>query len=101
MVGAMTLVGRTRRSRSTSSPGLRVDTLEAVSTFSVKQTDFGITPFRGGPGGAVKVADRVDIEFKAVGVRAKEVVAAPARGVSWRALSAAYFAAALDAGRPP
>ena len=77
MVGAMTLVGRTRTVPLDVLTRITGDTLEAVSTFSVKQTDFGITPFRGGPGGAVKVADRVDIEFKAVGVRAKEVVAAP------------------------
>ena len=33
------------------------DTLRAKGGFSVKQTDFGIQPFRGGPGGTVKVAD--------------------------------------------
>jgi polyisoprenoid-binding protein YceI len=76
VVGAMTLVGRTRTVPLEVLTRITGDTLEAGSTFSVKQTDFGITPFRGGPGGAVKVADRVDIEFKAVAVRAKEVVAA-------------------------
>jgi polyisoprenoid-binding protein YceI len=69
VVGAMTLVGRTRTVSLDVLTRITGDTLEAGSTFSVKQTDFGITPFRGGPGGAVKVADRVDITFKAVGVQ--------------------------------
>jgi hypothetical protein len=45
------------------------DTLRATGTFSAKQTDFGIKPFRGGPGGTVKVADRVTFDFEAIGVR--------------------------------
>lgn len=45
------------------------DTIQASSTFSVKQTDFGITPFRGGPGGTVRVADRVTFQIEAVAVR--------------------------------
>jgi polyisoprenoid-binding protein YceI len=72
VVGAMTLVGRTRTVPLDVLTRITGDTLEAASTFSVKQTDFGITPFRGGPGGVVKVADRVAIDFKAVGVRAEE-----------------------------
>ncbi len=71
VVGAMTLVGQTRTVPLDVVTRITGDTLEAGSTFSVKQTDFGITPFRGGPGGAVKVADRVDIDFQAVGVRAE------------------------------
>jgi hypothetical protein len=35
----------------------------------VKQTDFGIKPYSGGPGGAVKVADRVTFNFDVVAVR--------------------------------
>jgi polyisoprenoid-binding protein YceI len=46
------------------------DTVRAAGRFSVKQTDFGIRPFRGGPGGSVKVADRVTFDFEAVAVRA-------------------------------
>jgi polyisoprenoid-binding protein YceI len=72
VVGAMTLVGQTRTVPLDVVTRFAGDTLEAGSTFSVKQTDFGIRPFRGGPGGAVKVADRVDIVFKAVAVRADE-----------------------------
>jgi polyisoprenoid-binding protein YceI len=89
VVGAMTLVGQTRTVPLDVLTRITGDTLEANSTFSVKQTDFGITPFRGGPGGAVRMADRVAIDFKAVGVRegglastapespAKETAAAP------------------------
>src|SRR2546428_4439387 len=42
----------------------------ATGGFSVKQRDFGMRPFRGGPGGSVKVADRVTFDFEAVAVRA-------------------------------
>jgi len=35
----------------------------------VKQTDFGIKPFSGGPGGTVKVGNRVKFDFDAVAVR--------------------------------
>lgn len=45
------------------------DTLKASGTFLAKQTDFGIKPFRGGPGGTVKVADQVTFNFEAVAVK--------------------------------
>lgn len=45
------------------------DTLRAVTQFAVKQTDFGIRPFRGGPAGTVRVADRVTFAITAVAVR--------------------------------
>jgi len=48
-----------------------LDTLEAASTFAVKQTDFGIKPYRGGPGGTVKVADRVTFDIRVVAVRSE------------------------------
>jgi len=35
----------------------------------VKQTDFGIRPYRGGPGGTVRVADKVTFDISAVAVR--------------------------------
>jgi hypothetical protein len=41
----------------------------AASTFSLKQTDFGIKPFSGGPGGTVKVADKVTFSIRAVAFR--------------------------------
>lgn len=45
------------------------DTLRAKGTFAVKQTDFGIKPYKGGPGGTVKVADKVTFDFEAVAVK--------------------------------
>jgi polyisoprenoid-binding protein YceI len=75
IVGALTLVGRTRELPIEVVARIGVDTLEAASTFSIKQTDFGITPFSGGPGGAVKVADRVTFDIRAVAVRVEEAQA--------------------------
>jgi len=72
LVAAMTLVGQTRELPIDVVARIGLDTLEAASTFSLKQTDFGITPFSGGPGGAVKVADRVTFDIRAVAVRVEE-----------------------------
>jgi polyisoprenoid-binding protein YceI len=69
LVGAVTLVGQTREVPIDVAVQIGLDTLEAASTFSVKQTDFGIKPFSGGPGGTVKVADRVTFEIRAVAIR--------------------------------
>jgi hypothetical protein len=49
---------------------LGVDTLRAAGKFSVKQTDFGIKPYSGGPAGTVKVADRVTFDIDVIAVRA-------------------------------
>ena len=73
IVGAMTLVGQTRELPIDVSARIGLDTLEAASTFSIKQTDFGIKPFSGGPGGTVKVADRVTFDIRVVAVRASAV----------------------------
>ena len=72
LIGAITLVGQTREVPIEVTARIGLDTLEAASTFSLKQTDFGITPFSGGPGGAVKVADRVTFDIRAVAVRVEE-----------------------------
>jgi polyisoprenoid-binding protein YceI len=69
LIGAMTLVGETRELPIDVTARIGVDTLEAASTFSIKQSDFGIKPFSGGPGGTVKVADRITFEIRAVAVR--------------------------------
>jgi polyisoprenoid-binding protein YceI len=45
------------------------DTLRATSTFTIQQTDFGIRPYRGGPGGTVRVADRVTFDIRIVAVK--------------------------------
>jgi len=44
------------------------DTLVAKSTFDLKQTDFGIKPYRGGPGGIARVADKVEFRIEARGL---------------------------------
>ncbi|HKT61007.1 MAG TPA: YceI family protein [Gemmatimonadales bacterium] len=75
ILGAMTLVGQTREVPIDVVARIGLDTLEAVSTFAIKQTDFGITPFSGGPGGSVKVADRVTFDIRAVAVRVEEAQA--------------------------
>ncbi|HEV8124303.1 MAG TPA: YceI family protein [Gemmatimonadales bacterium] len=67
--GALTMHGQTRFVPVDFMVESRVDTLRARATFEVKQTDFGIRPFRGGPGGAVHVADEVKFDIDAVAVR--------------------------------
>jgi polyisoprenoid-binding protein YceI len=70
--GQFTLVGTTRDVATELHLEIAADTLRATGSFSVKQTDFGIKPYRGGPGGTVRVADRVTIELAAVGLRAPD-----------------------------
>jgi polyisoprenoid-binding protein YceI len=69
VVGALTLVGRTRAVPVDVGLAVRADTLRATATFAVKQSDFGITPYRGGPAGTVRVADLVRFQILAVAVR--------------------------------
>jgi len=70
ILAAMTMVGRTREVPIDVVARIGADTLEAAARFAIKQTDFGITPVSAGPGGAVKVADRVSFDIRAVAVRA-------------------------------
>jgi polyisoprenoid-binding protein YceI len=67
--GRLTLAGQTRDVSCDIRAEVGADTLRATGGFSVKQTDYGIRPFRGGPAGTVRVADRVTFSFDAVGVR--------------------------------
>ena len=69
VVAAVTMVGQTREVPIDIAVQIGVDTLMAASTFSLKQTDFGIKPFSGGPGGTVKVADRVTFSIHAIALR--------------------------------
>ena len=69
IVGAMTLAGQTRDLPIDVIARIGVDTLEAGSTFSLKQSDFGIKPVSAGPAGTVKVADRVTFDIRVVAVR--------------------------------
>ncbi len=67
--GKLTLAGQTRDVSCNISAEVGTDTLRATGAFSVKQTDYGIRPYRGGPAGTVRVADRVTFSFEAVGIR--------------------------------
>jgi polyisoprenoid-binding protein YceI len=66
---ALTMEGTTRQVPVTADVSIGADTIRATGTFTAKQTDFGIKPFSGGPGGTVKVADRVTFCFDLVAVR--------------------------------
>jgi polyisoprenoid-binding protein YceI len=70
MIGALTVVGQTRDVPIDVSAEAGVDTLRAHATFAIKQTDFGIKPYSGGPAGTVKVADKVTFTIDAVAVQA-------------------------------
>ena len=67
--GRLTLAGQTREVSCDIRAAVGTDTLRATGGFSVKQTDYGISPYRGGPAGTVRVADRVTFSFEAVGIR--------------------------------
>ena len=69
VVGRLTLAGTTREVSTDVRVQVGPDTLRATGGFDVKQTDFGIRPFRGGPGGTVRVADRVRISFEVIALR--------------------------------
>ena len=66
---ALTMKGQTREVPITVDLEIGADTLRATSTFTVKQTDFGIKPYRGGPGGTVRVANEVKFSIQAVAIR--------------------------------
>ena len=63
----VTMAGTTRRVPVTAEVTIAPDSIRAVGTFVLKQTDFGIEPYSGGPGGTVKVADKVTFCFDLVG----------------------------------
>ena len=67
--GRLTLAGQTGDVSCDIRAELGTDTLRATGGFSVKQSDYGIRPYRGGPAGTVRVADRVTFSFEAVGIR--------------------------------
>ncbi|HET7470432.1 MAG TPA: YceI family protein [Gemmatimonadales bacterium] len=75
IVAALTLTGQTREVPIDVVARVGLDTLEAATMFSIKQSDFGIKPFSGGPGGTVKVADRVTFDIKAVAIRVEDAQA--------------------------
>ena len=69
LLAALTLVGETRSVPVALAVQRSADTLRAQGRFSVKQTEFGIKPYAGGPGGSVKVADRVDFTIDVIAAR--------------------------------
>ena len=66
---ALTMKGQTRTVPLTVRVRIEPDTLRATTTFSVRQSDYGIRPYRGGPGGTVRVADAVTFDIDAVALR--------------------------------
>jgi polyisoprenoid-binding protein YceI len=66
---AVTMEGTTRPVPVAADVAIGPDTIRATGSFAVKQTDFGIKPFSGGPAGTVKVADRVTFCFDLIAVR--------------------------------
>ena len=69
LVGALTIRNQTREVPVDAQIDMQGDTLRVTTTFAVKQTDFGIKPYRGGPGGTVRVADRVTFDIHIAAVR--------------------------------
>jgi polyisoprenoid-binding protein YceI len=67
----VTMEGVTRKIPVTAEVTIGSDSIRASGTFLAKQTDFGIKPFSGGPGGTVKVADRVTFCFDLVAIRGR------------------------------
>ena len=70
VTGTLTIVGQSREVSADVQTAMGTDTLRATGGFAVKQTAFGIRPYRGGPGNIVRVADQVTFQFEATGVRA-------------------------------
>jgi polyisoprenoid-binding protein YceI len=73
---AVTMEGTTRKVPVTANVVIGKDGIRAGGTFVAKQTDFGIVPFKGGPGGTVKVADEVTFCFDLIATREKTAGAA-------------------------
>ena len=69
VLAALTMKGRTRTVPLTVRVFIGPDTLHATTTFTVRQSDYGIRPFRGGPGGTVRVADAVTFDIDAIALR--------------------------------
>lgn len=69
VTAALTIKGKTREVPLTVDLEMGGDTLHATATFKIKQTDFGIRPYRGGPGGTVRVADEVKFSIQAIAIR--------------------------------
>lgn len=64
--GDLILVGIAREVTVDVHVTVGPDTLLATGAFAVNQSSFGIRPYHGGPGGLIRVADRVTFSFAAV-----------------------------------
>jgi polyisoprenoid-binding protein YceI len=71
LVALLTIHGQTREVPIEVSVRFAGDTLHASTIFSVKQTEFGVKPYSGGPGGTVKVADRVKFDIAIVALKSE------------------------------
>lgn len=91
---AVTMEGVTRQVPVTADVAIGSDTVRATGTFTAKQTDFGIKPFKGGPGGTVKVADQVTFCFDLIGVRRRP--GSPVREAAGRAADATSVPGCTD-----
>jgi polyisoprenoid-binding protein YceI len=69
LLAAVTIRNQTREVPVDAQIDIGSDTLRATSTFTIQQTDFGIRPYRGGPGGTVRVADRVTFDIRILAVK--------------------------------
>ncbi len=72
---ALTMEGTTRTVPVTADVTIGPDSVRATGTFTARQTDFGIKPYRGGPAGTVKVADRLTFCFDLLALRGPADVA--------------------------
>jgi polyisoprenoid-binding protein YceI len=68
VTGRLTLVGKSQDESFDITTTVGSDTLRASGGFDVLQTAFGIHPYHGGPGGVVRVADRVTFHFEVIGL---------------------------------
>lgn len=68
VTGRLTLVGKSQDVSFDVTTVVGPDTLRASGEFDVLQTAFGIRPYHGGPGGVVRVADRVTFHFEVIGL---------------------------------
>jgi polyisoprenoid-binding protein YceI len=68
VTGRLTLVGKSQEVTVDVTTSIGPDTLHASGGFDVLQTAFGIRPYHGGPGGVVRVADRVTFHFEVIGL---------------------------------
>jgi polyisoprenoid-binding protein YceI len=68
LMATLTLEGVSRSFPISATLQLTPASLVARSRFTIKQSDFGIKPYSGGPMGTVKVADAVTFEIEAAAV---------------------------------